>query len=185
MTNNQNNQNLPRGPEKEPKTTEDIFAFEEKRGERQREAVEKPMEIKREAAPEIKPEMERISVEEEMARKKAAVPPVKAPAPQIKIVKSATQIAIENILSENLDDLYLSMSPVQQMQFRQKGEETASKIEQLMQAVKVKVKEILNLIMDWLKIIPGVNKFFLEQEAKIKTDRIIALREKKLKEKQK
>jgi len=32
--------------------------------------------------------------------------------------------------------------------------------------------------LDWLKILPGVNKFFLEQEAKIKTDKILALKNK-------
>jgi hypothetical protein len=30
--------------------------------------------------------------------------------------------------------------------------------------------------LQWLKLLPGVNRFFLEQEAKIKTDRIIHLK---------
>ena len=36
-------------------------------------------------------------------------------------------------------------------------------------------RKILKLIRSWLKLIPGVNKFFLEQEAKIKTDKIVDL----------
>jgi hypothetical protein len=35
----------------------------------------------------------------------------------------------------------------------------------------------LKLIREWLLIIPGVNKYFLEQEAKIKTDKIQQLYE--------
>jgi hypothetical protein len=41
------------------------------------------------------------------------------------------------------------------------------------------VKKILALIRDWLKLIPGVNRFFLEQEAKIKTDKILLAAEEK------
>ena len=46
-----------------------------------------------------------------------------------------------------------------------------------MKSTKVKVKKILKLILEWLRILPGINRFFLEQEAKIKTDRIIQLKE--------
>jgi len=42
---------------------------------------------------------------------------------------------------------------------------------------KIKARKVLHLIRDWLKIIPGINKYFLEQEAKIKTDKIIELAE--------
>jgi len=178
---NQNNRKIPIKPEKEP---EDIFDFQEKGAERLAERpVERQPEVKKEAVPELKPEKE-AEVEEEISRLKAAPPPV----PSVKAmpaVKSPTQIEIENILSENLQDLYLTMTPAQRMQFKQKGEETASKIEIIIKSVKVKVKEILNLIRDWLKIIPGINKFFFEQEAKIKTDRILDLREKELRGKQK
>ena len=31
----------------------------------------------------------------------------------------------------------------------------------------------MSLIREWLKVIPGINKFFLEQTVKIKTDKII------------
>jgi len=32
---------------------------------------------------------------------------------------------------------------------------------------------IMELVLEWLRMIPKVNKYFLEQEAKIKTDRIV------------
>jgi len=63
-------------------------------------------------------------------------------------------------------------------EFKRKGEETASKIEKIIHSVKVKIKEILHLIKEWLKIIPGVNKFFIEKEAEIKTRKILNLHKK-------
>ena len=44
---------------------------------------------------------------------------------------------------------------------------------------KVEVKRVLTMLKDWLTSIPGVNRFFLEQEAKIKTDRILELEHKR------
>jgi len=87
---------------------------------------------------------------------------------------------IEKVLAEDLDEIYLSMAPDKQMEFKRVGEETANKINDLLDKTKVKVKKIIGLIKKWLSIIPGVNKFFLEQEAKIKADEIINIKENKL-----
>lgn len=86
---------------------------------------------------------------------------------------------IEKILEEDLGRVYLLMTPEQQKTFKDKGEETASKIRILVQLARIKIKEILNLIKKWLATIPGVNKFFIEQEAKIKTDKILEMTETK------
>ena len=80
---------------------------------------------------------------------------------------------VEKILEEGLEDVYLNMPPDRQKEFKALGEETVEKISQTLESGKVKAKKIVELIKNWLKIIPGVNKFFLEQEAKIKTDRIL------------
>lgn len=88
---------------------------------------------------------------------------------------------VEKVLEEDLAEVYFKLPKEKQGEFKKKGEVTALKISQLLQAVKVKVKQIFKLIISWLSIIPGVNKHFLEQEAKIKTDRLLALREKELK----
>ena len=85
---------------------------------------------------------------------------------------------IEQIMEDGLGDLYNTMNYREQMVFKAKGEETAKSIFQLIyHKSKVNVKKIVKLIRNWLKLIPGVNKFFLEQEAKIKADKIIALAE--------
>lgn len=83
---------------------------------------------------------------------------------------------IEKVLESDLAEIYMNLSPDKQREFKIKGEEAARQINALLQKTKVKAKEILDLIKKWLSIIPGVNKFFLEQEAKIKADEIMKLK---------
>ena len=178
---------------------EDIFEHEDDSKEKtieEQPAVEKvekkpvPIEIKQQVpetskdiAPDKKFEAEQKK-EGELDQMKPAPPsdpdpPIEDEGTVSSGQKSVELIKIENILSEHLDELFLTMTPQEQMAFKKKGEETAQKVNELMQETKIKVKEILVLIREWLKIIPGVNKFFIEQEAKIKTDRLLNLREKK------
>ncbi|MFA5020570.1 MAG: hypothetical protein WC517_00720 [Patescibacteria group bacterium] len=83
---------------------------------------------------------------------------------------------IEKVLEEDLGEIYNNLTPQEQKIFKIKGEETARSIFQLVyHKTKVKVKKIVKLIKNWLKSVPGINKFFLEQEAKIKADKIAAL----------
>ena len=91
-------------------------------------------------------------------------------------VKSKSLVDIENVLQQDLADTYFKMEPVLQQKFKIEGEKAASKIEQLLKQAQVNTKMIFKLIWRWLKLIPGVNKFFIKQEAKIKTDKIIKLK---------
>lgn len=86
--------------------------------------------------------------------------------------------AIDNILSEGLNEIFLQMKTQEQKEFKIKGEETVIKINKLLSQTKVKVSKIISLIRAWLKMIPGVNKFFLEQEVKIKADKILKIKDK-------
>ena len=90
---------------------------------------------------------------------------------------------IEEILEDGLAEAFNQLSPAKQQEFKTKGEETTKNITELLNSSKEKIsqlsKKIYNLIINWLKVIPGANKFFLEQEAKIKTDKILALKNKK------
>ena len=86
---------------------------------------------------------------------------------------------VEGILEDGLEDVFRKMPPEKQEEFKKAGEETAARISRLLASAKVKARKILSLIINWLKIIPGVNRFFLEQEAKIKTDRILELKNRK------
>jgi len=85
---------------------------------------------------------------------------------------------LENILENDLADVYLKLSPNQRIDFKRKGEEISKRINILLDEAKVKTKKILTLIKEWLGMIPGVNKFFLEQLAKNKLDEIVKLKNK-------
>ncbi|MFA6428075.1 MAG: hypothetical protein WCW02_00825 [Candidatus Buchananbacteria bacterium] len=91
--------------------------------------------------------------------------------------------AIEDILEEDLNEVYFALPPQEQIIFKQEGEKAARKIFDLLKGVTIKVREVIRAIAGWLKVIPGINRFFLEQEVKIKTAKILKLtgRDKKLK----
>ncbi len=96
--------------------------------------------------------------------------------PAIPTYKDEETLKIEKIMENDLKDIFLTLSPIAQQEFKIKGEETAIKIRELLRSTHVKVKKIFELIVEWLKFLPGINKFFLEQEAKIKTDKILQLK---------
>ena len=122
-------------------------------------------------------EIEKLKSEKQAGPQKPR--PILKPRPAMPIpVKDAVMVKIEKIMEEGLNDSYQRLSPVAKQEFKLKGEQAASQIRELLKSARVKVKKILRLILDWLRILPGVNHFFLEQEAKIKTDKIIALKNK-------
>lgn len=80
---------------------------------------------------------------------------------------------IELALSEGLEDIYRQLPPDRRKIFKTRGEKLAEEIRILLVAAKAEAKRIFQMIMDWLKTLPGVSRFYLEQEAKIKTDKIL------------
>lgn len=83
---------------------------------------------------------------------------------------------IEKIMEVDLAEIYMKLSPDKKREFKKKGEETAKSINALFDSAKFKAKKVLALLKDWLKIIPGVNKFFIEQLAKKKLDEIMKIK---------
>lgn len=141
----------------------------------EKEPEEKGVEREKELAA---PEKE-ISKEEKRVTPPEKFPPAGPPPSPPKPPKSETRRKIEIILSENLVDIYKVMDVNQKKIFKQKGEQAASAIEILIQTAKATAKKIIKLIREWLRLIPGINKYFLEQETKIKTDKILELTRKK------
>lgn len=86
---------------------------------------------------------------------------------------------VEKILAQDMDSIFLSLDAQAQAEFKRRGEETSRKIVKLLGRATVPIKKIVNLIIAWLRVIPHVNRFYLEQEAKIKTDKIMRLTIKK------
>lgn len=101
-----------------------------------------------------------------------SVTPAPSPSPA---PKDDVTLRVEKIMEDGLGSYYDRLSPQAKVQFKRKGEETAVEISLMVRSLKVKMHRVLRLLRDWLLTIPGVNKFFLEQEAKIKTDRILEL----------
>lgn len=93
------------------------------------------------------------------------------------MVKSETLVRIEHVMEERLEDVFRQMPPDVKLEFKRKGEETATQIENMLYQVKVQSKKIFQLLLDWLRIIPGVNKYFLDQEAKLKTDELLRVKQ--------
>lgn len=93
------------------------------------------------------------------------------------VASPALRHQVEAVLAEGLEGTYKELDQATQEKLKLAGEETAGKISILLQTAKVQAKKIVELIVAWLRIIPGVSSFFLEQEAKIKADKILALRQ--------
>lgn len=121
--------------------------------------------------PEIRPSSAPVEV-----RKKPTPRVAVTPHPTTLSHKDPITVQIEKIMEEGIGEAYQELTPVQKQQFKIKGEETANQIKLLLHATKIKVKKIFTLLLEWLKLLPGVNKFFLMQEAKIKTDKILGIK---------
>ncbi len=133
-----------------------------------REEVEKAVET------EPKPELPE-KVAEGQAERKAGSEVSSVAVPDIASPQQQQVKEVEGIMSDGLGEMYVKLPPEKQREFKLVGEQTARQINELLGQAKVKVNKIIDLIKKWLSIIPGINKFFLEQEAKIKADEIIKL----------
>lgn len=94
---------------------------------------------------------------------------------QVTVGTHAEVKQIEKVLEEHLEVLYAQLPDDKKKEFRVKGEETARSIDVLLHRTKVKLREIISLIVSWLSLIPGVNKFFIEQQAEIKANKLLAV----------
>ena len=90
-------------------------------------------------------------------------------------VTDAQTKQIESVLADGLDDYYKELNPADQQKFKQSGEEAAREVSTLLQKTVVKLSEIIGVIKKWLSSVPGLNKFFIEQSAKIKADKVLII----------
>lgn len=135
-----------------------------------------------EAVPEGREGVEAVEGVEEQAPEQAPAEPVAAPTPVqmvsrvVRAPKDRMTAEVEAVLSEGLEELYKQLAPNERAAFKKKGEETAKTVRELLLEAKVNVKKVFDAIRDWLKLLSDrANKFYLEQEAKIKTDKLLLL----------
>ena len=162
LKNTENLKTIPPQPEQD----EGVAAIP-KKIEREKTVEKKETEQTVEQKPQSTESGTKIKKRPPLIKKKPVVVPT---------ARDELSIKIENILEEGLGESYSRLSPIAKQEFKIKGEQTAIKIRDLLKSTHIKVKKVLKLILEWLRVLPGVNRFFLEQEAKIKADRIIALK---------
>lgn len=157
-------------PEHEP-AVEDIFAFVERGQDGQQEVrPEKVREALEQHGSRFEPHPEVPSQAKELP---SQMPPVTMPLP----VSTAEQQLqkIESVLAEGLQDIYFALPPAEQQKFKVTGEQAAREVSGLLAQVKVKLDTVIAVLRRWLATLPGVNKFFVEQEAKIKAEKLVRL----------
>jgi hypothetical protein len=108
-----------------------------------------------------------------------AARPVSLPSAEVMVGldKPALERSIENVLEEDLAKVYWDLPEAERENFKNQGVETATKIRELLSQAVVKAQDVFGLIMIWLKSLPGVSQFFIEQEAKNKTAKIMKLKQ--------
>lgn len=91
------------------------------------------------------------------------------------VQKDDVAVEVDKILEDGLGDFVEDMPAEARQRFLTKGQEVSGQIAVMVRGFHVEVRRVIQLIQEWLQTIPAVNRFFLEQEAKIKTDRIVDL----------
>lgn len=100
-------------------------------------------------------------------------PKITPVAQQQVIQKDPELVEIEELLANNMTDLFLALPDDRKQGFKQGGEAAAQSIRQLMHQGKATARRVFDIIRHWLRGLPMINRFFLEQEAKIKTDEVM------------
>ncbi|KPJ85965.1 hypothetical protein AMJ57_01055 [Parcubacteria bacterium SG8_24] len=93
--------------------------------------------------------------------------------------KDDYHVEIERLLEKKLWEVYLALPDSLRPRFKATGEQTAAQLRSMLDRSSIKPEKVDGLIRRWLKIIPRVCRFFLRQEAKIKTDEYMELYGKK------
>ena len=143
----------------------------------------KAPEAKVEARPETAPQGAEVSVAKAeqspapVATARTSAKPEAAPQE-----KDKYRVKVERILEQNLWDLYFALPQGAREKFKAEGEAAAAKLRAAIETKKVKPNTIVAAVHKWLRTIPRVNPYFLEQEAKIKTDQVMNLVEERRKE---
>lgn len=96
--------------------------------------------------------------------------------------KDKYRVRVERALEQNLWDLYFALPQGAREKFKVEGETAAAALRGAIESKRVKPNVILYAVHKWLRTIPKVNPYFLEQEAKIKTDKIMDLVKERRKE---
>lgn len=138
------------------------------------EAEERPLEADRATEAAVRS----VAEEADFLEEESQVPAQERALPSLAATSSAAPRPpkdpdlheVETMLAGGLESFYKGLSAKDQETFRKKGEEISKELAGMVKRLSIDLKRALQLVRDWLLVIPGVSKFFLEQEAKIKVD---------------
>lgn len=82
---------------------------------------------------------------------------------------------IEDILAEGLAKTFQALPPATQAQFKVVGEQTAVRITNEVRHRTPRLERLINAVTAWLRLIPNLNPYYLEQEAKMKVEKILLM----------
>ncbi|MFH2062837.1 MAG: hypothetical protein ABIJ46_01640 [bacterium] len=123
----------------------------------------------------VEPEDGRESPTEPAEAPVPSVPPAPPSVPPALRSRDPLLLEVERHLESDLWEVYADMPEQVRVRFRQEGERIAQVIRDGLQSGRMAAHSIMTLVVRWLKMIPGVNRWFLVQEAKIKTDSLASL----------
>lgn len=146
---------------RQPRTPEVIPASEEKMED---ERPPEPAEV-------VEVPEEPAEIPEEKVEYAPVTTHVSEP-PEAKPEKDSMMMKIEFVLEEDVEENFKNMPPQQQAAFRREGEELAERLKAMCSSGKFDAGLANKQITRWLRGIPDVNALFLEQAAKIKTDKL-------------
>ncbi|MEI7741204.1 MAG: hypothetical protein WCJ29_01740 [bacterium] len=92
-----------------------------------------------------------------------------------KIEKPELERKIDKILEADLKDLYKELPDNVKPEFKHRAEHASSVIKDLIESAKATAIKIVDVLREWLRIIPVSSAIFVEQIIKIKTDQLMAL----------
>lgn len=113
-----------------------------------------------------------------------AVSKLEAPSPAptpvraapVEIPKDPIQKKIDDIFERNVADAFGELQPLQQEAFRVAAETAAASVHALLSAPKLEPTKIRAVVAGILQLLPETNPWWVEQEAALKTEALVALR---------
>ncbi len=96
--------------------------------------------------------------------------------------KDKVTIEVEKLLEKNLGSTFALLPDNVKPFFKTHGEKIAQTVVGMINNKSFDGGVVMEMVEDWLKLIPKSNSFYLEQEAKLKTDSLVKYAEAVLKE---
>ncbi len=113
-----------------------------------------------------------------VSREKISSPPLHPEVPFIEKERQGQNLLkkIEEILSNELEDIFFSLPVELRQEFKQRGEAAAVEIKNILSGEKVNGSKIMKIIKEWLRLIPNANEHYIKQESKTRADNLLKLK---------